>query len=126
MMIYRRAEKLVIELGMGDAARLGAVLASGRGQDIDQDRLRQYVLIEIGARVFGRETWYLELSCAAENAPTEHEMGIVKLFRQANAIRAEANGILKSCAETLGRLIDRAGPACATPKQIAQAREGSR
>ena len=25
-------------------------------------------------------------------------MGIVKLFRQANAIRAEANGILKSCA----------------------------
>jgi hypothetical protein len=118
---------ITIVLNPAEAARLAAVLASGKGQDIDQAKLREDVLREIGLRIFASPDWYKRLAFATENRPVEHQMGIVKLFERANAIpaiRAEANGVLKSCATTLSNLIEKAGPRAATPYDMAHRKEG--
>jgi hypothetical protein len=105
---------------------LAEIIASGTGQTDLQTKLRTHLLTSVGGALCENAEWYKALPFATENRPTNYEMGIVKLFEQARAIpaiRAEADGVLKSCANTLANLIDKYGPRAATPAQMANRKE---
>jgi hypothetical protein len=108
---------VTVYLSNSEAASLAGIVASGKPSDAGGKELRLELLHRIGELALGDPEWHLRLASATENSPTEFEMGIVKLFEQANAIpaiRDYANGLLRQCAKLLGELIDKAGPRAAT------------